>query len=102
MRRLFILGLIVLGLIVSSVSLIMAANIPIDSIDGDWANAVGGQNVYIQVDQAPNGRLSTVSWGEPRWYISPDRSSYTFLSTATPFNANSNGTPFAPRHIYAQ
>jgi hypothetical protein len=95
MRKHFVLGLIVLGLIVSPASLIMAANIPINSIDGDWANAVGGQNVYIQVDQAPNGRLSTVSWGEPRWYISPDRSSYTFLSTATPFNADSNGTPFA-------
>ena len=95
MKKHFVLGLIVLGLIVSSASLIMAANIPINSIDGDWANVVGGQNVYIQVDQAPNGRLSTVSWGEPGWYFNPDRSSYTFRSTATPFNANSNGTPFA-------
>ena len=95
MRKHFVLGLIVLGLIVSSASPIMAANIPINSIDGDWANAVGGQNVYIQVDQSPNGRLSTVSWGESRALINPDRSSYTFLSTATPFNANSNGTAFA-------
>ena len=90
MRKHFVLGLIVLGLIVSSASLIMAANIPINSIDGDWANAVGGQNVVIQNDQNPSGRLATASWGSYS-----ERSSYTFLSTATPFNANSNGTPFA-------
>jgi hypothetical protein len=95
MKKHFILGLIVLGIVVGSAGLVAAANIPINLVDGDWANAVGGQNVYIQIDQSPDGRLSTVSWGESRFTSNPERSSYTFLSTATPFNANSNGTAFS-------
>lgn len=91
----FVFGLMVLGLVFGSTSLVTAATIPVTSIDGDWASAVGGQNVSILNDQAPDGRLSIASWGDPLNSQNPARSSYEFLSTATPFNALSNGTAFA-------
>ena len=47
--------------------------------------------MVISNDQAPNGQLATASWGEfPGWWSS--RSSYEFLSTATPIYPNSDRT----------
>lgn len=89
------LGLMVAGLLLASASMVMAASITINNIDGDWANATGGANVIISNDQSPNGRTATVSWGETssifNWW-NPKRSSYEFLSAFTPITATTEGT----------
>ncbi len=110
MKRYAIFGLMVMGIVLLSLSMATAATFAINGIDGDWDSVSGGQNVSIQNDGDSNnmgtndGRLSTVSWGESTqtctWFgcwPNPDaaRSSYTFLSTETPFDAISDGPVFA-------
>lgn len=87
MLKHFVMSLMVLGLIFGSTSLVTAANIPINSVDGDWVNWVGGQNVTASNSTNP----STIQWGDSGGY-----SSYAFLSAVPPaFNALSDGTPFS-------
>ena len=97
----FVLSMMVLGLIFGSASLTLAALVPINSVDGDWRNAVADPfygTITIANDQdyvpgAPNdGRLATARWGTS---TGSGQSGYDFVSVATPFNANSNGTVFA-------
>ncbi|OPY06771.1 MAG: hypothetical protein A4E66_02136 [Syntrophus sp. PtaB.Bin001] len=92
----FVFALIVLGLFFGSVGVALA-DLSVTSVDGDWANAVGGKNVIILNDQAPDGRVATASWGEAAswWNKNPARSSYVFESIITPFKAPTDGTAFS-------
>lgn len=98
LRKLSIFSLMVMGMALVSLGVANAGPLTIYGIDGDWANVAGGWNVEIENDQAPDGRLSVVSWGdEYHWFWNPNpmRSSYEFLSAATPFDPELDGSVFA-------
>lgn len=84
----FVFSLMVLGLIFGTASLAAAASIPINLVDGDWANAVPGVTI---VNSGTSGGLSTVRWGTSTGF---GQSGYDFLSAPTPFNADSSGIKF--------
>jgi len=67
-----------------------ATTFMIDTVDGDWANALPLAAATV-VNSPQSGGLSTARWGT----TTGQPSGYDFLSAATPLNANSNGTPFA-------
>ncbi len=90
----FVFALIVLGLVFGTVG-VSLADLSVTNVDGDWANAVGGQNVSIVNDHGTAGRFATASWGDPLWSPNPARSSYVFESRITPFDAPTNGTAFS-------
>jgi hypothetical protein len=85
----FITILMVLGLIVGSTSLVTAANIPVNLVDGDWQNAVPSVTIN---NSGASGGLSTARWGTS---TGQGQSGYDFLSRTTPFNATSDGVVFA-------
>ena len=85
------LGLVVgLFVVVGAVTPVKAAIFSIDTVDGDWANALPVAAVTV-ANSGPGGGLSTARWGD----TTGQQSGYDFLSAATPLNANSDGTPFA-------
>jgi hypothetical protein len=84
----FVFSLMVLGLIFGTASLAVAASIPINLVDGDWDNAVPGVAI---VNSGTSGGLSTARWGTSTGF---GQSGYDFLSTPTPFNADSSGIQF--------
>ena len=81
-----------LGLGLASTSIVAAVPIPVNLVDGDWQNAVPA-GVTI-VNSGAGGGLSTARWGIP-FPPNTNQSGYDFLSATTPFNALSDGTPFA-------
>jgi len=70
---------------------VKAESFSIDTVDGDWANAVP-TSVTI-VNSGDDGGLSTARWGVPA--TNAGQSGYDFLSATTPFNVVSDGTAFS-------
>lgn len=69
---------------------VTATTFSIDLVDGDWANAVPAVTI---VNSGASGGLSTARWGIPA-NTAGEQSGYDFLSRATPFNADSDGSAF--------
>lgn len=82
---------IVLGAMLFSGSPVAATTFSIDTVDGDWVNAVPAPAITI-VNSGSTGGLSTARWGNSMGY---GQSGYDFLSRTTPFAAESDGTAFA-------
>ena len=87
MKRLAI-SLLVLGFTVGLAPVAWAALIPITAVDGTWSNAVPAG---VIIDNSVNPR--TARWGTPP--LGGNQSGYNWSSSATPFNADSSGTPFS-------
>jgi hypothetical protein len=66
--------------------------IQVDLVDGDWINPVTATSVAIVNSPTPGLVPSTARWGT---LPTGPQSGYDFLASATPFNALTNGTPFA-------
>ncbi len=81
-------GALVVGLIMCTGNIVTATTFTIDTVDGDWTNAV--PNVTIS-NSGSTGGLSTARWGIPQ---EGGQSGYNFRSAATPFDVQSDGTAF--------
>jgi hypothetical protein len=91
-KRYVVFSLSVLGLIFGLMTINAAAtDIPVTLVDGDWQNAQP-LGVATIVNSGNTGGLSTARWGVSTGY---GESGYNFNSATTPFNAPTDGSPFA-------
>lgn len=82
----FVFVFMIIGLVFGSVGMAAAATFQVNSIDGNWINAVPSVTINN------TGNPSTARWGVP---VGFQQSGYDFLAAATPFAAVSDGTMFA-------
>lgn len=86
-----ILSFMVLGICIGAASMTAAATFTINTVDGDWANAI--PTVTIN-NSGSGGGTSIARWGTPAG--NPyGQSKYEFESASTPITALSDGTKFA-------
>ncbi|MFA5906026.1 MAG: THxN family PEP-CTERM protein [Desulfobacula sp.] len=81
-------GIMIFGFFFYLANVATATTFSIDTVIGNWENSVPSSGVTI----TNSNPLSTARWGTP---VSSGQSGYDFLPSVTPFDAESNGTPFA-------
>jgi hypothetical protein len=99
MKKRFVVSLAMGLLVAGSVSMAQAITLQVDSLDADWINP-NPSSVTVNNDQdsTPGGtndhRLAQARWGTPA-ERNGAQSGYDFVTRATAFNVDTNGSLFA-------